>query len=287
MTAEDLWKVKRVGPPSVSPDGRWCVVEVTSWNIDNDDSSSNLWLLSTDGKTQKQLTYTTGKNNGPRWSPDGKSIAFTSQRAGDDVSQIYVISLTGGEARRVSNGRSRRADSKWAADSRTIYSIGWTWPDAADDTAHEAREKARRSPRARPSSSTTPSTASGTKWIADGKRPMIFATDVDSGHHRNLLAKSKRFLPPTEPPPSANDYDVAPDGKELCFVSDSTNDYGLDFNSDLYTLNLNDDASPKNITQDNAAKDTNPVYSPDGEAPCVPAANDQALLRRPPATHGA
>ena len=50
MKAEDLWKVKRVGPPSVSPDGQWCVVDVTTWDIDKDESSSNLWLLSTDGK---------------------------------------------------------------------------------------------------------------------------------------------------------------------------------------------------------------------------------------------
>ncbi len=61
MTAEDLWKVKRVGPPSVSPDGQWCVVEVTTWDIDKDESSSNLWLLSTDGKTQKQLTNIDGQ----------------------------------------------------------------------------------------------------------------------------------------------------------------------------------------------------------------------------------
>ena len=61
MTAEDLWKVKRVGPPSVSPDGQWCVVDVTTWDLEKDESSSNLWLLSTDGKTQTQLTYTTGQ----------------------------------------------------------------------------------------------------------------------------------------------------------------------------------------------------------------------------------
>src|SRR5437667_4783424 len=88
MTAEDLWKVKRVGPPSISPDGKWCVVEVTTFDIDKDDSTSNLWLLSTDGKTQKQLTNSTGKNSGPKWSPNGNSIAFISQRAGDDGLQV-------------------------------------------------------------------------------------------------------------------------------------------------------------------------------------------------------
>ncbi len=61
MTAEDLRKVKRVGLPSVSPDGLTCVVDVTTWDLNKDESSSNLWLLSTDGKTQTQLTNTSGK----------------------------------------------------------------------------------------------------------------------------------------------------------------------------------------------------------------------------------
>ena len=91
---------------------------------------------------------------------------------------------------------------------------------------------------------------------------MVFAIDVETGKHRNLLAKCKRFLPPTEP--SDRDYDVSPDGKELCFVSDSAKDYGLDFNSDLYTLKLEGDAEPKNITADNLAADLSPAYSPDG-----------------------
>src|SRR5712692_5113887 len=91
ITVDDLWKVKRVGPPTISPDGKWCAVEVTTYKVDSNDSTSQIWLLSTDGKTQKQLTNTEGKNSGPKWSPDGKSIAFVSKRGGDDVPQIYVI----------------------------------------------------------------------------------------------------------------------------------------------------------------------------------------------------
>jgi dipeptidyl aminopeptidase/acylaminoacyl peptidase len=260
----DLWKVKRVGPPSVAPDGRWCVVEVTTWDLDTDESSSDLWLLSTDGATQKQLTSAKGKNSGPRWSPDGARIAFTSKRAGDLVPQIYVISPAGGEARRVSKLVAAPSGLKWSQDSRTIYCIASTWPDTTNDSAHEAREKAQKQAKSKAVVIDEAMFRVWDHWISDGKRPMIFAIDVATGQHRNLLAKSKRYLPPTEPPPSAADYDVSPDGKELCFTSDSSPDYGTDFNSDLYVLRLDSDAGPKNITSDNPANDTSPVYSPDG-----------------------
>src|SRR5258708_11278125 len=102
MTQEDLWKVKRVGPPAIAPNGKWCAVEVTTYSVENNDSTSQTWLLATDGKTQKQLTNTeSGKNSNPKWSPDGKSIAFISKRGDDQQPKVYLVSPEGGEARRV------------------------------------------------------------------------------------------------------------------------------------------------------------------------------------------
>src|SRR5438445_12307321 len=74
ITLEDLWKVKRLGKPSISPDGAWVAVDVTSFNMDDNSSNTQIWLCSTDGKTQKQLTNAKASSSGPIWSPAGKSI---------------------------------------------------------------------------------------------------------------------------------------------------------------------------------------------------------------------
>lgn len=263
MTAKDLWAVKRVGPPSTAPDGKWCVVEVTTYDIEKDDSRSDLWLLATDGSAQKQLTHGPGKNSGPVWSPDGQHIAFTTKRGNDDGNQIYVIPPSGGEARRVSNMPTAPSALEWSADSKTVYCIGWTWPDAATDADHRAKEKTLKDTKAKAVVIDDAQFRYWDHWISDGKRPYVFAVDVASGKHRNLLAKVGKHLPPYEP--SAGDYDVSPDGKELAFVSENVKEVGLDANHDIYALALDKpDAKPVNLTTDNAANDTNPVYSSDG-----------------------
>lgn len=265
ITPLDLWKVARVGPPSIAPDGKSCVVEVTRYDVDKDESHSDLWLLSTDGQTQKQLTNASGKSSGPKWSPDGQSIAFVAKRAGDEQPQIYVIAPAGGEARRISHLPAGPSALKWSGDSKSVYCIMWTWPDTPDDESHRKREKEQKDAKSKAMVIDGAQFRYWDQWLADGKRPHLFAVDVATGTRKNLLAGTGRVLPPKQP--DEHDYDVSPDGSETCFVSENVREPGLDENRDLFTLALDKPgAKPQNLTADNPADDFSPAYSPDGKS---------------------
>jgi dipeptidyl aminopeptidase/acylaminoacyl peptidase len=265
ITLEDLWKVQRLGKPALSPDGRWAAAEVTRYTMADNSSRSDLWLFSTDGKVARQLTTFKGTNGGPAWSPDGTRLAFISKRTGD-VPQIHVIAPDGGEARQVSHLPMAPAGLKWGADGKTIFCVVHTWPDTPDDESYRKRERERKADKVQAYIIEDALYRVWDKWIADGKRPVVFAVDVATGKHRNLFAGTKAFL--TVADASAGSYDVSPDGKELCYVSDSAKDLGLDFNLDLYVMPLvaTGKSASRNLTAENGAGDFSPVYAPDGKS---------------------
>jgi dipeptidyl aminopeptidase/acylaminoacyl peptidase len=139
ITHESLWMMKRVGPPVVSPDGKWVVFSVLEPSYDPDKAVSDLWVVPADGaKPSRRITNTKAPEEDVTWSPDSGSIAFVTKREGDDIEQIYALDLAqGGEARRLTNVSTGAKSPKWRPDGKAILFESRVYPGALDDEANK------------------------------------------------------------------------------------------------------------------------------------------------------
>jgi len=138
ITHEDIWLMKRVGAPAVSPDGKWVVASVVEPSYEDGKSVSDLWIMPADGSTApRRLTNTTGGEAGPTFSPDSTRLAFTAKREGDDAPQIYVLPLSGGEAQRVTSISSGAGGASWRPDGKAILFQSAVYPGARNDAENK------------------------------------------------------------------------------------------------------------------------------------------------------
>ncbi len=141
ITHEDVWLMKRVGAPVLSPDGRWVVVPVAEPSYVEDDKSSDLWLVPADGSASpRRLTSSKSAESGTSWSPDSKRIAFAAKRDGDDEAQIYVLDIAGGgEAQRVTSLSTGASKPLWRPDGQALLFNSMIFPGAMTDADNRAR----------------------------------------------------------------------------------------------------------------------------------------------------
>src|SRR5690348_12169520 len=120
MQVDDLFKFKRVADPQISPDGKLVVYQVGTVDLAANKSSTALWVAATDGKSPpRPLTNPAGKKDThPRWSPDGKTVLFESNRSGSQ--QLWVISLEGGEATKLTEVSTGAGTAIWSPDGSHV-----------------------------------------------------------------------------------------------------------------------------------------------------------------------
>ena len=190
ITHEDVWLMKRIGAPVVSPDGRWAVFSVTEPSYDENASVSDLWIVPTDGSAEpRRLTNTRGGESGVAWSPDGRKIAFTARREGDDAPQIYVLDVTqGGEAQRVTAVSTGAGSPKWRPDGGAFLFVSTVYPGAATDSANRAEAAARRARKWNARVYDGFPIKSWDRWL-DDRRPSLFVQTLEPGARaHDLLA---------------------------------------------------------------------------------------------------
>jgi dipeptidyl aminopeptidase/acylaminoacyl peptidase len=259
LTAEKMWEIKRLGSPALSPDGKWSVVPVTSYDVKQDKGLTDLWLVPTDGGAARPLTTHESSESNPAWSPDGQWIAFEAKRGEDENPQIYIIPAAGGEARRVTKLPTGAFAAKWLPDSRRLAFLSRVWVDLKSWDDMAKRQKERKDSKVSARTFDKAPIRYWDTWL-DDRQTHVYVIPVDGGEPVAVTAGTGRQLTRAEPGPGS--YDVAPDGSEIAFASD-TDPTGVDPNFDVYVVPAAG-GQARNISAENPASDNGPLYSPDG-----------------------
>jgi dipeptidyl aminopeptidase/acylaminoacyl peptidase len=258
LSVEVLWQIERIGSPAVSPTGGHVVAPVTSYKIDDDSSETRLWLFSLDGEVQRPLTAAGQSAGNPVFSPDGTTLAFTARRDGDEAGQIYLLPMDGpGEANRLTEVPTGVSALKWVGNH--IYFISRVWPDKNWDEMAE-RIKADRDSKISAHRWNALPYSSWDTWIDESRQAHVYRIAAGGGEVEPLTLPLGLELPRSSQ--GTGNYDIHPDETHIAFNSDSS-EGGVDPEIDLFLARIGAD-SADNLTADNPASDSSPMFSPDG-----------------------
>jgi dipeptidyl aminopeptidase/acylaminoacyl peptidase len=267
ISVEHLWQLDRPVQPTLSPDGAQACVSVASFDMEENKQRSSLWLLSAFGGEPRQLTTCGDKDGEPRWSPDGRWIAFVAKRPavgsekGDDEPQVYIIPPDGGEARRLTEMPTGAFGLRWFPDSRRIAFISWVWPEVSGFANLAKRYKAWKDDKVKAHVVEHSAYRWWDHWISDGRVPRLFTADVETGALRDLFADTRYELVRADP--EAKYYDISPDGREIAFTFDPAEDKRFDHETHIVTLDLRSKKF-RTVTAKSPLSHETPRYSPDG-----------------------
>src|SRR5664279_2711691 len=129
VRASDLLKIKAVSDPQLSPDGAWVAYTVTTIDSAKDKSDADLWMTNWEGTYSIQLTTSPERETTPRWSPDGRYLAFLSGRQDGKGSQVWLLDRRGGEAQRLTMIKDGVSAMEWSPDGQKLALVADINPD--------------------------------------------------------------------------------------------------------------------------------------------------------------
>jgi dipeptidyl aminopeptidase/acylaminoacyl peptidase len=290
FTFEDMMKLKRMGEPEVSPDGKWVIFSVVDVDLEANTKTPHIWIAPRAGKQEREIIADQDGDR-PRWAPEGKQFAFLSTKEGG--SQVWIADFdsavgTVTAAHKLTDIVTEAGGELWSPDGKNILFTSDVYPNCTFDDRGEAG-----------CNKVALDAAQNGKvkaqifdhllyrhWNAykEGKRSHIFvvSTKLPATTHGVVVS------PDSEPRPlsfdisstpldlTPGDYDApvfslggqdnyafSPDGQEICYTSNHDKNPAASTNNDLWIVPVSG-GQARNITADNPASDSTPLYSPDG-----------------------
>ncbi|HXD34817.1 MAG TPA: S9 family peptidase [Pyrinomonadaceae bacterium] len=266
VTPEDYFAFEFIADPNLAPDGKLVAYVVTKVDRNQNRRNSSIWMVATDGsRAPWQFTTSPQSANSPRWSPDGKWLAFLSSRpaaesaptpaAGGSTAaeparnQVYLLSMNGGEAKRLTNLKNGVSTFRWSPDGTRLVVVSRVGPSDGRESRVDAKD---RSDVRHYKNTSYKFNDSG--W-ADDRRAHFWIVDVGSGNVKQIT--------------EGNDWNDSnpqwsPDGKSIAFVSNRTGkEYEENRNSDVWVIPAEGGAPVK--ISDHDESDGNPAWSTDGK----------------------
>jgi len=270
ITVDDVFEIRAVGDPQIAEDGKWVAYTVSTMSLKEDKTETRIWMTPAGGGDAVLLTAEKVSSSHPRWSPDGKFLAFLSKRD-EGKTQVWLLNRMGGEAQKLTDTIQDVDDFAWSPDSKQLVLV---LQDPTPEEIDEAKTKEQDKPgssdkdkNAKPKKPKTPP-----PFVIDRYR---FKTDtvgyLDRRRtHLDVFDVANKALVQV----TSGDFDDeqpawSPDGKLLAFRSNrSTPDPDRTYDTNIWVVSADNTDKGAHLTQvtTNPGSDGSPAWSPDGKS---------------------